>query len=240
MAQTDDGLYGLDMVSSTFGVGFAAGQTSGRSVSLREDGGWVVNTQTADPQLLECPVRSRVEWVSAGGVETGTLSICVSNPFEQTIMVNLRQPLPSGLQVAWADGGAIGQDAIHWEMELIPGESRILETIFQPSEQIESVDIPPAAYTIYDRINDAWLDFPGDAAELTPGTASLDFPVWLPDGALQMTLRGQAGRTYTIQVSTDFVAWTALTTFTATDAIVEVTDPDASIHGRRFYRAVVW
>lgn len=57
-----------------------------------------------------------------------------------------------------------------------------------------------------------------------------------------MTLRGQgvAGYTYTLEATSDFVAWTAVSRqVAATDGIFTVSDPSASTFPRRFYRVVV-
>jgi len=60
----------------------------------------------------------------------------------------------------------------------------------------------------------------------------------LPSGQLHFALTGEAGRSYTIQASTDLVTWAALTNFVSTTGTNQVTDPEAPNLDRRFYRAV--
>jgi enediyne biosynthesis protein E4 len=61
-----------------------------------------------------------------------------------------------------------------------------------------------------------------------------------PDGSIQLQVWGNAGRTYSVQTSTDFETWTTLDTVTGkgTEGPVEITDP-ATDGPRRFYRMTV-
>ena len=60
-----------------------------------------------------------------------------------------------------------------------------------------------------------------------------------PDGSAQFTLEAVPGWSYTLQVSTNLVDWTPLTSFVATGPAMPVVDPAATNFSRRFYRAVV-
>ncbi|HWD92182.1 MAG TPA: hypothetical protein VG938_07520 [Verrucomicrobiae bacterium] len=57
-----------------------------------------------------------------------------------------------------------------------------------------------------------------------------------PSG-MQITLRGEAGRTYCIEVSTDMVNWVAWTNQTTSDGNISITDTDSKNCPARFYRA---
>jgi hypothetical protein len=59
----------------------------------------------------------------------------------------------------------------------------------------------------------------------------------LPGSPLRLTLMGEPGRSYTVQVSTDLVHWTAWTNFIGIPGTNQLTDPAPNLN-RRFYRAV--
>ena len=61
-----------------------------------------------------------------------------------------------------------------------------------------------------------------------------------PDGSIQLQVWGNAGRSYSVQTSTDFENWTTLETVTGNGAEgpTEVTDP-ATDAPRQFYRLTV-
>jgi hypothetical protein len=54
---------------------------------------------------------------------------------------------------------------------------------------------------------------------------------------MQVTLQGEAGRTYAIETSTDLVHWAAWTNQVNTNGTMTVTDTDSPNYPRRFYRA---
>lgn len=56
-------------------------------------------------------------------------------------------------------------------------------------------------------------------------------------GGMQLTLHGEAGRTYSIEVSTDLVNWVSWTNQTTSDGTISVTDTDSGNYPARFYRA---
>ncbi len=63
--------------------------------------------------------------------------------------------------------------------------------------------------------------------------------VQLPDGTLQVTLRGTAGNSYSIEVSSDLINWSPLTSVTLSSAQGQFSDSTSrSVAPRRFYRAV--
>ncbi len=56
-------------------------------------------------------------------------------------------------------------------------------------------------------------------------------------GTAKVVLRGGAGFSYALDFSQDLAAWLPLQTNTATGLTLELEDPDATNHARRFYRA---
>jgi len=59
-----------------------------------------------------------------------------------------------------------------------------------------------------------------------------------PDGTVEFTLQGEAGRTYRIEASSDFAVWHTLDSVTAVDATLTFRDVTAAQASIRFYRAV--
>jgi hypothetical protein len=54
---------------------------------------------------------------------------------------------------------------------------------------------------------------------------------------MRVTLQGEAGRTYSIEVSTDLVNWVAWTNQTTSDGTISITDTESKNFPARFYRA---
>jgi hypothetical protein len=61
-------------------------------------------------------------------------------------------------------------------------------------------------------------------------------PKLLPDGRAAMTLTVETGRTYCVEASADFAAWTNLATFTNSAPTSVLIDRDATNSALRFYR----
>jgi hypothetical protein len=56
-------------------------------------------------------------------------------------------------------------------------------------------------------------------------------------GGMQVTLQGVAGRTYSIETSTDLVHWTPWTNQLNSTGTITITDTAATNYPMRFYRA---
>ncbi len=67
----------------------------------------------------------------------------------------------------------------------------------------------------------------------------LGIPMASPDGSVQLTLTGTAGTRYTLQGSSNLVAWTALTDSSSTNGAMTVIVPPAIDSAVRFFRAVL-
>jgi len=70
-----------------------------------------------------------------------------------------------------------------------------------------------------------------------PARPRLGIPLRLQDLTVLMTLYGQVGTHYAVEVSTNLMAWQAMTNFTAIDNNIPVRDRDAVGWDHRFYRA---
>ena len=69
---------------------------------------------------------------------------------------------------------------------------------------------------------------------LPPQLNGVSFP---PGGPFQFLLSGEAGRTYTIQVSTNLAHWSVLTDVAGAPTPVAIRDSNAGSQPRRFYQA---
>ena len=76
------------------------------------------------------------------------------------------------------------------------------------------------------------------AVLLTPMAPRLTFASRQPDGRFGFTLLGEAGRSYSIQASTNLANWSVVTNFVSATGTNQFTDPAAPNLNRRFYRAV--
>jgi hypothetical protein len=78
------------------------------------------------------------------------------------------------------------------------------------------------------------------SGEIVPSSGAATHPSMAlspqPSG-MQVTLRGEAGRTYSIEVSTDLVNWVAWTNQTTSDGTIVITDTESRNCPARFYRA---
>ncbi|HEY9174131.1 MAG TPA: IPT/TIG domain-containing protein, partial [Verrucomicrobiae bacterium] len=74
------------------------------------------------------------------------------------------------------------------------------------------------------------------SAGLPPQLSGVSYP---PGGPFQFLLSGEAGRAYTVQVSTNLAQWSVLTNVTGALTPVTIRDPNAGSHPRRFYRALL-
>ncbi|MBI4658005.1 MAG: cadherin repeat domain-containing protein [Verrucomicrobia bacterium] len=61
---------------------------------------------------------------------------------------------------------------------------------------------------------------------------------FLPNGQFQLTLNGEIGRIYLIQVSADLTVWEPVTNILSTAATIQITDSAAASARQRFYQAV--
>ena len=57
-------------------------------------------------------------------------------------------------------------------------------------------------------------------------------------GGIQLTLQGEPGRTYSIEVSTDLVHWAAWSNQMNVGGAISFTDTDSTNYPARFYRVL--
>jgi hypothetical protein len=70
--------------------------------------------------------------------------------------------------------------------------------------------------------------------ELTPGSRVF---ISAQGNSRTLTVGGEAGRSYVVEVSTDLVNWTQLGMVTISGGPVQIQDPDTASSPQRFYRA---
>jgi len=74
--------------------------------------------------------------------------------------------------------------------------------------------------------------------DLSPRPPALSEPELNVDGSFEFRLLGQTGQTYTLQFSTNFTNWTALTNVAGSVGPITIMDLSATNSPARFYRAV--
>lgn len=77
----------------------------------------------------------------------------------------------------------------------------------------------------------------GEIVPQTSGTVPANMTLQPQPGGMQVRLQGEAGRTYSIEVSPDLVHWTPWTNVVNPTGIMTITDTDATNYPARFYRA---
>src|SRR5439155_26645622 len=60
-----------------------------------------------------------------------------------------------------------------------------------------------------------------------------------PDRTMQVSVRGDVGADYGIEISSNLINWTFWTNRVAENGTMSIVDPDATNHLKRFYRAVL-
>ena len=122
---------------------------------------------------------------------------------------------------------------------LAPGES--VEVSF-----VWNVAGLPNQLNVFAVLNGGSVSNNFSAANLTAELAiSQVTPPWLgdgqylPDGSFQLTVYGDAGRSYTLQASTNLVDWVPLQTLSATNGVITFVEPAVTNFPYRFYRATV-
>jgi len=95
------------------------------------------------------------------------------------------------------------------------------------------------AGTNYLIVVDGYNGASGDIAlELVAGVPRLGPVTLLAGGELRVGIEGELGRLYTIEGSTDLVAWTSVVIVENTSGTLQFVDPEGSTLNHRFYRVV--
>ena len=140
-------VYGLQTETTRFGT------------TLIAQNGQIISGPDAEELRMRInPITSHVEHVGPG--PRYNLVIQVTNPFDFPVDAKLVQRLPLEIAQASVEGKAqTGQD-VSWEFNLdsMNPWTGVITLSFW-TEPLNSVQIPPAVLSIYDRINDAWVEF---------------------------------------------------------------------------------
>jgi uncharacterized repeat protein (TIGR02543 family) len=99
--------------------------------------------------------------------------------------------------------------------------------------RLSRVELTPDGYEIRDLAESEIYFIGRDPLPASLGTAGSG----LSDTGFNFTVGGEIGVPYLIEVSTDLINWTPLTTQINTTGVLSVVDPDAPNHSQRFYRA---
>ena len=98
---------------------------------------------------------------------------------------------------------------------------------------LSGLELTPDGYDVRD-LADSELYFIG--RDPLPASLSASASGVASDG-FHLSLNGELGVIYSIEVSTDLVTWTPLTTLTNSGGSLSFVDPEATGPGHRFYRA---
>lgn len=125
---------------------------------------------------------------------------------------------------------------------LEPGQSIDLTYLWDVSKVTPGTEIR-AALEVSDTANDFnpannALTLTVQPAPAAGGELRLGPLLQLANGSFQLTVTGEAGRSYTVQVSNDLVNWVNWTNFITTANPAQVLDTTATNQPVRFYRAV--
>jgi uncharacterized repeat protein (TIGR02543 family) len=99
--------------------------------------------------------------------------------------------------------------------------------------QLSGMELTADGYDVRD-LADSGMYFIG--RDPVPPTLTY-VPTSMGSTGFSLTLAGETGVAYAIEVSSDLKTWTPMTTLTANNGTLSFTDPDAGNIGQRFYRA---
>ena len=153
MSKTEDGFYLNSTVNTKFGTTY-----------ITEDGKVLSDEEKKDLVMIEYPIHSALYPINTQGKVTGdfSLTITITNPFEQSIMATLEQTLPSHVEALRVNEGVVQNNQILWDVNLFPGESRTFKVLFRPTQDLPS-QWPEATFKVYDTQADQWETFASSA-----------------------------------------------------------------------------
>jgi len=150
LAQTDDGIYGIDSANTRFGTT----KIVLNDVNISEE-------ELENAIMYHYPIRSEIE--------RDTLNIQIENPFDFSVQANLTQEIPSGLIISPDNGTNISL-----QTELGPEEKKEISISFKINENYDIIEINGAILKIYDQINDDWIEFQSNNVNVS-GWYSVNF-----------------------------------------------------------------
>jgi PKD repeat protein len=167
-AKTDDGIYLLDHQSSP--PWYKRSSEKSDSVQAMQIHDFEDDLEEVlAPQFFQYPIRAALDPENIAGEVTGNyrLTISVHNPFDSSVMAQLVQKLPAGMELISAGEGLVQEGNIFWDVRLQPLASAVFEVLLRPVDLQDEPRIEPALLALYDNINDEWQSLtalPGDIA----------------------------------------------------------------------------
>jgi hypothetical protein len=131
----------------------------------------------AEAPTIPYPIRTRMA-VDEDAL-TYTPYIWVDNPFEQTVVVTLTQPLPTDVQVINANGGSVVGNSLLWQMTINPQVTVEIthvvryqgdagQVAYYPEPQLEMTDLGATAYVTFTGETETFIGQPPLSALGTP------------------------------------------------------------------------
>lgn len=132
-------------------------------------GSWITTQDQADAPTISYPLRSRIA-VDEDAL-TYTPYIWADNPFTETVVITLTQPLLADIQVIDANGGAMVENSLRWQRTITPGHTveithlvRYLgsagQVVSYPEPLLEMVNVEATAYVTFTGKADIFISQP--------------------------------------------------------------------------------
>jgi len=227
-AQTADGVYRTAFQTKGFNTTFI--DQTGKSMD---------HSQLPDVFLTSSPVWSST--VQYGGSTVYSLEIGVQNSFDVPVIFELQQPLPTGTAVVDAADGIMGTNSLLWELDLQPGESRLVEATLQIPVPSQSVGLTNTLLSVYDAVNADWVQLQTTPVRVEVGQSpppQLE-AAGFTNGVIGLNLWTFIPGVYRIEATRDFADWQPLATLTNISGMAHVTDSMPTNASARFYRALM-
>ena len=136
-----------------------------------------VTQAQADVPTIPYPIRTRM--IVNEDDLTYTPYIWVDNPFTQTVVITLTQPLPADVQVVDANGGNTVGNSLRWQRVISPQITveithlirylgQVGQVMHYPEPQLEMADLGATAHVTFTGKADTFISQPPLGAEGTP------------------------------------------------------------------------
>jgi hypothetical protein len=209
---------------------------NGQFVVVADDGTIASSTNGANWTLHNSPTTASLYGITYGNkqyVAVGSSGAIITSPDSLNWSLQTNSVLtPSTLSaVAWGNNEFVAVGEGGWTMRSGDGTNWISSSSATVNDLYCIIFANGSFLAVGE--NGAIIETP------VPVRSQLGPIVQLPDGTLQVTLRGTAGNSYSIEVSSDLVNWSPLTSVTLSSGQGQFADSTSRLVApRRFYRAV--
>ncbi|HTQ51682.1 MAG TPA: PKD domain-containing protein, partial [Candidatus Acidoferrales bacterium] len=198
------------------------------------------NGNPIDPALVAAASKPQPPLQSSALLYPGTnmcaIQISLQNPFDAPTMVNLQQAIPAGAVIIDPAGGNYSSGQLTWSLNLQAGGFQYFQVVLQLTAPGSTITNTVAS--IYDNVNETWMDFTNTPAisQMVTAPAPDIQGTGFSSGAFGLNVQALIPGVYTIDGSTNLHDWTQISTVTNDAGSIQINDPDAQNHPSRFYR----